>query len=57
LNAALKQIACYMRNDKGQLVSDGRLAVCKKENLGQEAEHEREEAAERNPQGAEGKAT
>jgi hypothetical protein len=57
LNAVLKQIVCYVRNDKGQLVSDGRLAVYKKENLGQGAEWEREEAADRNPQGAEGRPT
>jgi hypothetical protein len=38
LNAALKRIVCYMRNDNGQLVSDGMLAVYKKENLGQGTE-------------------
>ena len=57
LNVALKQIVCYKRNDKGQLVSDGRLAVYKKENLGQGVEREMEEATERIPQGAEGKPT
>jgi hypothetical protein len=46
-----------VRNGKGQLVSDGRLAVYKKENLGQGAERETEEATERNPQGAEDKPT
>ena len=35
-----------MRNGKGQLVSDGRLAVYKKENLGQGAERETEEATD-----------
>jgi hypothetical protein len=53
----LKQIVCYVRNNNGQLVSDGTLAVYKKENLGQGAEREMEEAGERNPQGAEGKPT
>jgi hypothetical protein len=43
-----------MRNDNGKLVSDGTLAVYKKENLGQGAERETKEAGERNPQGAEG---
>jgi hypothetical protein len=43
LNVALNRIVCYVRNDKGQLVSDCRLAVYKKENLGQGAERETEE--------------
>jgi hypothetical protein len=57
LNAALKQIVSYRRGDEGQLVSDGALAVYKKENLPRQgAEHETEEAVERNTQGAEGEA-
>ena len=54
-NAALKPTVCYLRNDNRQLVSDGTLAVYKKENLGQGAKGEMEEAGERNPKGAEGK--
>jgi hypothetical protein len=45
LNAALKRIVSYVRGDEGQLVSDGTLAVCKKENLPRQgAERETEEA-------------
>jgi hypothetical protein len=55
LNAALKRIVSYVRGDEGQLVSDGTLAVYKKENLPRQqgAECKTEEAGERNPQGAE----
>jgi hypothetical protein len=57
LNAALKRIFSYVRGDEGQLVSDGTLAVYKKENLPRQgAERETEEAGERNLQGAEVKA-
>jgi hypothetical protein len=55
LNAALKRIVSYVRGNEGQLVSDGTLAVYKKENLPRQqgAECKMEEAGERNPQGAE----
>jgi hypothetical protein len=57
LNAALKRISSYVRGNEGQLVSDGTLAVYKKENLPRQgAERETEETGERNPQGAEGEA-
>ncbi len=54
LNAALKRIVHYERNENGQLISDGTLAVYKKNSQG--AEHETGEPGERNTQGAEGEA-
>jgi hypothetical protein len=57
LNATLKQIIYFVRGNEGQLVSNGTLAVYKKENLPRQGEErETEEAGERNPQGEEGKA-
>jgi hypothetical protein len=45
LNAALKRIVSHVRGDEGQLVSDGTLAVYKKENLPRQgAERETDKA-------------
>ncbi len=59
LNAALKRIVQYKRNENGQLISDGTLAVYKKNAQGAEretGERETGEPGERNTQGAEGEA-
>jgi hypothetical protein len=59
LNAALKRIVHCERNENGQLISDGTLAVYKKNSQGAEreiAERETGEPGERNTQGAEGEA-
>jgi hypothetical protein len=59
LNAALKRIVQYKRNENGQLISDGTLAVYKKNSQGAERETGERgtgEPGERNTQGAEGEA-
>jgi hypothetical protein len=50
LNAALKRIVHYKRNENGQLISDGSLAVYKKNSPQAGAERKTAEAGERSPQ-------